>query len=195
MKNFLQITFFNLVSFLSYQIGKIHIPFARKLITGEDFRSMMKTSPQDGDILLSRTNGELGNVAIPGVFSHVAIIRGNTVYESTAEGVVRRDIVDFFMNKDVICLLRPNFTSSENVMNMMNYLENQIGKPYNYKFKFSEEDEMFYCTELAYKTFLRSVPQSPFTLRERLGVPTVTPDDFYNAKKKFTIIWKSQSLK
>ncbi len=195
MKNSFQYLFIKFVSFAAFWIGKIHIPFSRKLITGADYRSLMSVGPQDGDLFVSRTDGELGNIAIPGVFSHVAVVRGKTVYESVATGVHQADIIDFFMNKDVVALIRPIFMKPDEIEAMMEYLHAQLGKPYNYDFKFSEGDSQFYCTELAYKGIVKACPTSPFTLRERLGIPTVSPDDFYNAQKKFIIIWKSQSLK
>jgi len=194
MKDFVQRIFFKTVSFCSYHIGRIYAPYARKLITGSDLRAMLAVGIQDGDILVSRTNGELANVAIPGVMSHLGVIEGQTVYEASTTGVRNVDIIDFFINKDVIAVLRPNFMTPEQIALQMSYLKAQIGKPYNYDFKFSESDDKFYCTELGYKSIVFGNKESPFTLRRRLGVLTVSPDDFYKAQKKFIMVWKSKSL-
>jgi len=54
--------------------------------------------------------------------------------------------------------------------------------------------EKFYCSELVYFAYDKAVQHSPFKLRTTLGRETVTPQDFYNAKKKFKQIWHSDEM-
>jgi uncharacterized protein YycO len=195
MKNYLQRLLIKFVSKASFIIGELHLPFNRKLITGDDYRSLMAVI-QEGDILLSLTHGELAVIFIPGHFAHVAIYKyDRKVIEAVTHGVHITDIFDFFLNKDQIVVLRPKFASPEEIKKVITYCEAQIGKPYNFDLKFSELDEKHYCCELIYKGYNKAVLNSPFKLRNTLGIDTVVPDDFLNANKKWAVIWESKSYK
>lgn len=195
MKDYLQRLLIKFVSKASHFIGELHLPFTRKQITGADYRSLMEVI-QEGDILLSLTHGEVAVCFIPGHFAHVAIYKfDRKIIESVTSGVRMTDILDFFMNKDEIVVLRAKFASGEEIKRVMDYCEDQIGKPYNFDLKFSEKDEKHYCCELVYKGYNKAVLNSPFKLRNTLGIDTVVPDDFLNADKKWEVIWKSNSYK
>jgi uncharacterized protein YycO len=206
MKDWLQRLLIKFVSKASHVVGELRMPWIRKKITGVDYRSVMLFI-QAGDVLVSRTNGESGNLFIPGQFSHASMYTGpKNIVESVGTGVRVTDILDFFMNKDIIAVYRPKFASPDEIQACISYCLAQVGKPYNFDFKLSEPEEIgklknpnyiekFYCCELIYKGYNKAVPNMPFTLRKTLGIDTVIPDDFANAKNKFELVWKSESLK
>jgi len=144
---------------------------------------------------LSLTNGEAGNLFIPGHFSHAAYCKGdNQIIEAVGVGVRETDFFDFFLGKDHIMLLRPIFASDEEKKLATEYCISKIGLPYNVSFKFSLDDKKFYCCEIIYKAYKYANPESPFKLRRTLGVDTVVPDDFLNASSKWKVIWDSSKI-
>jgi hypothetical protein len=56
-----------------------------------------------------------------------------------------------------------------------------------YDYEFSLGNKAFYCAELCYVAYKTAYPGMGFAPRERLGVLTVTADDFFQAKA----FWKS----
>lgn len=183
-----------IASKLSIWIGKVHVPYSRKLIAGSDYYEL-QGHIRIGDVLSTRTLGELSNPFIPGFWGHVAIVASDrTVVEATTHGVVETDLVSFMMNKDYISLCRPKFLTEDQCWLVADYCKRQIGKEYDYSFNTSDISK-FYCSELVYAAIAFVIGSSPFKLREVLGVETVDPSDFYSANKLFDRIWHSQSCR
>src|SRR3972149_3283542 len=133
---------------ISKWASKIHVPFSRKRLTGLDYYEIQPLlSP--GTVLLTRTDGELSNVGIPGFWSHVALYLGNnTVIEATTHGVVETDLVTFLMGKDYACALDPRFTVTLDQSQLICLKAiTQKGKQYDYEFNTSDITK-FYCSEL-----------------------------------------------
>lgn len=130
-----------------------------------------------GDVLLTRSKGELTNWLIPGEYKHAALFAGeNTVIEAVGAGVREVYLEDFCASKDKILLLRPMINSPEMAVIRAKRL---VGKPYDYGFEPNEK--AFYCAELI--TYVYN--NSNFTNRTTLGVLTTLPDDFRLATSKF----------
>ena len=174
-------------------LGKIHAPYTRKKLKAKDYREC-KSLMKNGMILLTSTRGELTTLFIPGQFSHVAmIVNQNTVIEATGEGVHTTDLIDFILSRDYAVLLKPIWLN-EAELDQASKIALQF-EGFKYDYYFSASTEQFYCSELAYMAFKEVNPESPIELRNRLGQDTFIPQDFWEAKGKFEVVWMSESLK
>jgi uncharacterized protein YycO len=168
-------------------VGEAHMPWSRKKITGIDLFEVLEVVAP-GMVFLTKTHGELTNLFIPGNWSHVGIYTGdNTVVEAVGRGVIERDLASFLLTKDEACLLTPIFASFVKMESAATWCERQIGAPYDYNFY--SNNNAFYCSELVYNAYKAVCPLNDFALRERLGVKTVLPDDFFKAKEKWREVW------
>ena len=173
---------------VSQCIGQIYAPFSHKLITGKDFRHVMKVL-KPGDAIVTRTRGEMANLFIPGFYSHLGMYVGkDVIIEAVGRGVVETDIVEFIMKKDNFCILRPLFATKEQSAVAVEEAKKLVGLPYDYAFH--PANNAFYCSELIYYSYKKAVEAMPFTLRKTLGVETVTPSDIKNATKHFEAIFE-----
>jgi uncharacterized protein YycO len=171
-------------------IGKLHAPFTHKKVDGIDVLSVGKLV-KPGAIFLTYTRGELTNLFIPGEFSHLGICLDKlTVVEAIGKGVSEKDIISFMTSKDRVVLLYPNFCDEKAMERASLLASESVGKAYDYKFV--PGNDAFYCSELAFYAYQSACGGSmPFEKRDRLGVQTVIPEDFYKAKNKWTVIWDS----
>lgn len=194
MKDYFQRVLVHIVSSLTQFALKFHKP--PRLISGKDYRSYGESLPLAGSVLVSLTDGEWANYLIPDYWSHNAIYTGEgTVIEATAMGgVIETDLIDFMMRKDYIVAMEPKFASAEQMKKAVAHARTQVGKKYDFEFNYSDV-ESFYCSELIYWSYLQVIPNSPFTLRCVLGVMSVIPSDFVNAKDHWKLTWKSLSVK
>jgi len=169
-------------------IGNTHLPFTRKKITGEDFLAIQSIL-NVGDVLLTKTHGELTNILIPGDWSHAMIYVGDgSVVEAIGRGVSRRSLPVAVLSKDRICVLKPLFATPEQMVLASEFAIKQIGKPYDYDFK--SNNKAFYCSELVYASYNEATGgETPFKLRESFGVPTAIPDDIFLAASKWEVKW------
>lgn len=172
---------------LTKKLGKVHFPYTHKLIKGPDYYRL-ESVIQSGDVLLSRTRGELTNLFIPGFFTHAAIARGDEyVIEAIGKGVSRTDLVSFVMTKDYVVLLRPRFADDVIKGKAVLWAEEQVGLPYDYEFETS--NKAYYCSELVATAYNKAMDGScPFVSKDVFGEPTIEPQDFVKAKEKFDII-------
>lgn len=75
----------NIASKLSRQVAKVHAPWTRKLIKESD-EIEMDGILMLGDILLTKTNGELSNPFVPRFWGHVGLVtERNTVIQATTQ--------------------------------------------------------------------------------------------------------------
>jgi hypothetical protein len=99
------------------------------------------------------------------------------------------------MTKDNICILRPIFAPFNNkdvLRTACNIASECFGIKYD--FLFEQTEDAFYCSELIAfilneTCIMRTADVSQFTKRETLGVLTVTPQDYFDAKSKFSLIF------
>jgi uncharacterized protein YycO len=180
-----------LVGSISPIVAKIHSPWSHKKITAKDYRSFTGLGLPAGTVLLSRTDGEFGNLFIPGFWGHAAIYDGDrTVVEAVGAGVVETDLVEFLMKKDYVRALVPTFASREQMDAAYRRARTQKGKPYDYRFQTSDVSS-WYCSELIQWAYVKEVPGMEFASRETLGVVTVTPEDLAKASKHWRVWWRS----
>lgn len=179
---------------LTRWFGSQHVPFTRKLITGlhyYDLRPRLKK----GMVLLSRVEGEASNLVIPGFYTHAAIyVGGPWVVEAVGKGVVKTDLITFLLKKDYVMVRAPNFVSEVTMAAAADWATTQLGMPYDYELQSSMK--AFYCSELVGAAYTEaSDGQIPFTMRDTLGEPTITPQDIANAHKLWFTLWESSSAK
>lgn len=180
----------NVMMPLTREIGELHAPYSHKLVSGRDYfqvRQMLAT----GQVLVSRTEGEASNLLIPGFWSHAALVADSQyVYEAIGRGVVRTDIVTFLTSKDYVLLIEPTFANAAQREVAVKWAAKMEGRPYDYHF--TSSNRAFYCAELVWAAYQEACGKNvPFTLRKTLGVDTVVPQDFDNAKDKWAPVWES----
>ena len=165
-------------------IGLIQKPEPK--MSGEFAENALKFL-QDGDVLLSHNELNLTNLFIPGFWKHAAIYRQKYVVEAIGHGVVNTHVLKWILQHDNVIILRPKFASAEHRRIAADIAQMQTGKQYD--FELSPGIQSFYCSELVFWSYQRAMNgTSPFTMRKTLGVDTVVPTDFSNAKDKFEVI-------
>lgn len=175
----------NMLMPITKWIGSTHAPYSRKKMLGE-FYYMMRDGLQPGDILLSRTDGELSNVLIPGFWKHLGLYVGDregvreAVVEAIGKGVTATPLASFAMQKDYICVLRSTIAAESERSQVADWVWSKIGSPYD--FAFASSTEAFYCAELGHSGYKIFCPKFEMPLLPRLGALTVTPDDFSQEK-------------
>lgn len=146
---------------------------------------------KSGDILLSHREWAATNLLIKDFWKHAAICHNGRVIESVMDGVRSVSLAKWLYVHDYVIILRPTFCDSQVAFIASYNAFQKIGLPYDYKF--NDSIDAFYCSELVYYSYDVAMGHDcPFTLRETMGVSTVTPQDFVNAKDKFEIIWTNK---
>jgi hypothetical protein len=181
-------------------IGKITLPYTKKdpMINFYIIKKLLRPM----DIILTTSYGHLSNLFNPGKFKHALAYIGEekgipVIIESIGEGVVKKTLVECLSTKDVIAILRPKknvISSNSQVNKAIRWLENQVGKPYDFVFDMNSQKRFknFFCSELIYFSIKHVNPETEFVLMNTFGVPTVTPADFYRAHNKFQLIYETK---
>lgn len=182
-------------------ISQHPLPCVRRKMTGVDYFDIVKRL-KGGMVLLSRNNCELTNIFIGHDWTHAAMYIGkfggvDYVIEATTHGVKETDLVSFITSKDRICILIPLFGNEMTMRVAAETAMIQKDKPYDWDFEreVGSNQKAFYCSELIWYAYddacLKTLGiQSPFEPRETWGVKTITPQDIYDAKNKWRIIFE-----
>ena len=175
-------------------IGDKHMPFTRKKITGKHYYAL-RDQITPGSIILTRTQGELTTILIPGYWTHAAIYVGivdgvETVVEAVGSGVRKVDLVSFLTSKDDIAVMVPCFCGNDVMQLAAKSCLAQVGKDYDYEFDWEMGNQKaFYCAELPYWGYLQNLHDMPFELKDTLGEPTIKPDDYYLAEDYWALVY------
>ena len=183
-------------------MGKVKMPFTSKQHIFSKFyeiQGMLK----DGDIILSTSKGHLSKLfqkfVNKGKYNHTLIYAGEmeghpSIVEAIGEGVLSKTLPLFLSDKDSICIIRPlqNVATAEQKKKAIEFAKNQIGKSYDFLFEVGggEGNKAYYCSELIFEAYKSANPNIGFMRRETLGYSSVAPNDFYNAKKFFEVIYE-----
>lgn len=173
-------------------LSKIEVPVRRR-VDADDAESMRRRG-HPGSIMLTWKRLTATNAVIPGEWKHAAMyVGGGKVVEALGSGVVERGLVEFATEKDHVVMLEPTFCDRVTMAIAAKFFVSLVGLPYDYKIEHANDrtkNKAFYCSEGIWwsydQPFFARGDRSPFTPRVTLGMPTVTPQDFANAKG----LWK-----
>lgn len=172
--------------------GKIGLPHRK--ITGEHYFKY-RDSINVGDIFLTKTNWELSNITNPCELKHGAVYVGNVygdeikyVLESTADGVILTNLVDFLLSKDVVIITElkavlKREVTKEQIHKIALKLK---GTPYDYLFR--PEGKSLYCFETCVVFLSTIFPELNLRPREIMGSKkiydhtTLLDPEFFNVK-------------
>lgn len=179
-------------------IGRIHLPYTRKEITGYHFHSVLPLL-KPGMVFLSMTKGEVTNLFIDGEWKHSAIFapvnlidfQYPCVIEAVGKGVSITDLITFMTTKDRLALLEPVFADDAQMEKAVKDALKFVDMPYDYYFK--PGNKAFYCSELIAEAYETAMGRPVFERRLRMGVRTIIPTDYYKAKDKWRVVWQSHN--
>lgn len=172
-------------------VGKIHSPWTHKKLTYKHVVHLEEIM-EPGDILITRTNGELTTLVVPGFWKHAAIYMGNSkTVDAVFAGVSERWLADLIMSTDYVAVMRVKDIDVHGQVDLIEFAQDQIGKPYDFEMRGTDISAL-YCSELVLNAVNVAMQDKYLELRERLGVLTFTPNDCYSARKKFDLIWESE---
>lgn len=191
-------------------VGRLHAPFSHRRVTGVHYHhAASRLIP--GQVLVCRKQGELTNLLIPGDYTHAAVYCGprvmlvdgqktevRVVVEAVSPRVRVTDLATFLTAKDRVLALSPTFCGAAGMLKAADAALANLGIEYDYLFEPNDgpRRRAFYCAELAwdaYRVAFGDMPL-PFVLRETLGVPTVTPQDFVDAERHWRVDWDSADI-
>lgn len=177
--------------------GKFHTPPHYRSITSHEVDQLARVI-QPGDVLLTHRDREITNPLIPGYWKHAAMfIDKGRIVEAIGKGVIDNSFDEFCRTKDAVVCLRPTFATAEEMLLAVGFAKSLRGLPYDYlvEHEFSRAVNLaFYCSEVPWwsyeQVFIAAGKANPFEPRSTLGVPTIAPQDYRNAKK----LWKTVLL-
>jgi uncharacterized protein YycO len=174
-------------------MGKTHMPWSHKRIKNAEVKALKKLC-RPGDVIVTRTEGELSDLVIPGYFKHAALVLDqDTVIEATGRGVHASDIVDFLMSKDEIALLRPLFATADESDLAAGFARMLVGRPYDYQL--DPANEAYYCSEVILVAYDKATAgRSPIKLTDKLGVGVVEPESLYRDTKNFQVLFATNAV-
>ena len=175
--------------------GIMHMPPHYRSIGWNDVVTVLGAM-MPGDVLLSRRDHEITNPLIPGYWKHAAIYEGSErVIEAIGRGVIDTSIKEFCTTKDDVLVLRARFANAVEAALAVEEAKALRGAKYDYLVEHDLDrtvNNAFYCSEVIWWSYDRvlaaSGRESPFKPRITLGVPAVTPQDYAEAKDKWSIV-------
>lgn len=186
------------LSGLAYATGGIHAPWTHKGLDFDDVLAVRKQI-QPGDIILTRTYGELTTITIPGYWKHAARYVGDDrVVEAVAPRVQENWLANLIMRTDCYAIMRVPDLPPGVIAHTIELTNQYLGRRYDMGLKIYEDDEV-YCSEVIFHStnkamaaYLRS--DKPYIEQwKRLGYPAFTPDDNYKARKKFELVMEKRT--
>lgn len=202
----LRMAILNAVVPVTKKLGALHMPFTHKKVTGRHVFSVIPHL-KPGAVFVTSVYGEMSNLLIPGDYTHAGMCVASgvseascssfpqsfvPVVEAVGRGVVETDLISFLTSKDRVLLLYPTFATDDEMQRAANFAFAAIGTPYDYYF--TPGAKAFYCSELCQHGYEVALGREvTFTKRETLGVRTVLPQDYVNAKEKWRVVWDSDT--
>lgn len=170
----------------------IRVPTTTKSIKPENVKKVLEDI-QPGDVLLETNNAypnwqRMEFLTMGASYTHAAMYEGKdkngepmlleaTTGDPSGAGVIRTNLKEYFEGPIQLAVVRPQYTSPEDRDAALGYMRDQLGKPYDGKFDFSNDDA-FACTELVAKA-LSHMPHPIEVEKTRvLGRDAVAPDSF-----------------
>lgn len=200
MKDIFKQHFFKLIEKATKVLGKIRMPWTKKIMTAEQARQILNKA-RAGDILIVRAGGYLSSIFL-GEFSHVAfVLNQNEILDSTEIGVAKRDTLSCIIGYTRVVIVRPKFTTYEKRKSMERAKAIQLADQedaihYNFSLVSGNEvskeiPDMLTCSQLV-RDIVNSAKENYMELRKRFGFRSIAPEDFYKAKSKFDLVYDSE---
>lgn len=174
-------------------IAKVKIPWSVKKITGQDLYNL-EGLLEPGDVILSKTNGHLSSLFVPGGYSHGAVYCGHNglcpvVIEAIGEGIGHQDLCTHLLSKDKILIMRPKLTDAQR-LEVFNDSYNYVGLDYDLEFE--SNDQEFYCFELVAQ-ILKNVSLGEIMVEKKkvLGHDFYVAESFLEDSKNFSVVYYS----
>ncbi|MCD4773018.1 MAG: hypothetical protein K8R41_06510 [Bacteroidales bacterium] len=172
--------------------NKVNWRFGREYQCNNHNSDDLKKVLKPGMIILSHKNFELTNVFIKGYWTHTAIvISDDEVVEATGKGVHKKTIEQLITTIDDYIILKPLFCDEYAMQKASSYVADVVGYPYNFSFR--QYTRSFYCSELIYWAYFRSITSNGNnnkyyqTITEFLGEKIIMPQHFTETKS----LWKA----
>ena len=141
-----------------------------------------------GDVIVTHKKGLVAWL-IPGYWSHCAMYIGNDqIVHAVYPNVEATFLADLLSSNDAFAVLRPVFSTPMRSNIAAAIIGTYVGKPYD--LGFGPGKDAFYCSEAVWHAYQTAVPSWDFEARKRLGVDTVTPQDLYDARKHFGLVYE-----
>lgn len=162
---------------------------------GADYFHLVAETALPGDVLLSRKEWQFTNLIIPGFWPHIAMYVGlkmhngkmvPMVIEAVGNGVHLVPLAEWILKKDAVAHLRPLFCDASTASMACIHACGLDGDEYDYEF--SSGNQSWYCAEVPWWSYDQVLKPSPFEFRETWGVKTATPQDYWDAVKKWALL-------
>lgn len=138
---------------------------------------------QPGDVIVTRTKWRPTNALIPGFYNHAVFYVGGDRVVHALDRVELVSLPILLSHVDDYAIMRPSSFTPEELEKACNIAKTFVGLPYDYNFE--PTPDALYCSELVTVVLQQSKKDWPFEWRKRLGVLTVIPQDFRDAKVFF----------
>ena len=176
-------------------IAEIHNPWHTKRVN-PSVQSELSELLAPGDVIVTRHDDALTNLALPGYWPHAALHIGSAaerarlridldqeraarwidpmrVLEARKDGVLFRELTDT-LAVDAVAVIRPQLSRTQLAEAISRAITHE-GKLYNFDFDFFRADRLV-CTEVVYRAF-DGVGPMQFSLRSRAGRLTLSAED------------------
>jgi len=188
-----QKTMFAVLEYGGKAVSEISLPKTKRVT--QAIISEIENFLQPGDIFVTRHNGALTNLFLPGFWPHAALYIGsqnqqtlpvnsdsqylkywtgtNRTLEALKDGVHFRRLEDT-LNVDAFVVIRPNFQNGQ-ISQAISRAISHAGKGYNFDFDFFRSDQLV-CTEVIYRAY-DGIDNVNIPLQERMGRKTFSAED------------------
>ncbi len=186
---------FGVVEAFGRLIAEVHNPWHTKRVN-PSVQSQLAELLVPGDVIVTRHDDALSNLALPGYWPHAALHIGSAaerarlsidldqdraarwvdpmrVLEARKDGVLFRELADT-LAVDAVAVIRPQL-SQEQLAKALSQALTHEGKLYNFDFDFFRADRLV-CTEVVYRAYDGIGPMQ-FSLTSRAGRLTLSAED------------------
>jgi hypothetical protein len=177
---------------LATNILDIRVPTTTRTIKPENAAKVL-ADIRPGDVFVETNNAypnwqRMEFLTMGACFTHAAMYEGldqkgepmlleATTGDPSGAGVIRTNLKEYFHGPVQLAIVRPQYATPEDREAALGYMREQLGKPYDSKFDFANDDA-FACTELVSKA-LAHMPHPIEVEKTRvLGRDAVAPDSF-----------------
>ncbi len=176
-------------------VADVHNPWHTKRVN-RSVQSQLAELLAPGDVIVTRHDDALSNLALPGYWPHAALHIGSAaerarlsidldpdratrwvdpvrVLEARKDGVLFRELTDT-LDVDAVAVIRPHLSRAQLAQAISRAITHE-GKLYNFDFDFFRADRLV-CTEVVYRAY-DGVGPMQFSLTSRAGRLTLSAED------------------